>query len=132
MAARAQGLQAQPMNLYLDDNINKGQLAARLRKAGHQVILPAAVGLAGSTDARHFLHALEQGLVLVTKDHEDFLVLHRIVQTCQGHHAGIFAVRADNDPKRDMRDADIVRAIFNLEQSGVAVANGFHILNHWR
>jgi hypothetical protein len=41
-------------------------------------------------------------------------------------------VRADNDPRRDMKDAEIARAIGNLEQAGVAVANEFHILNHWR
>jgi hypothetical protein len=120
------------MNLYLDDNINKGQLAGRLRKAGHHVTLPAAVGLAGSADSRHFLHALEQGLVSMTKDHEDFFVLHRIVRAALGQHAGILAVRADNDPHRDMKDADIVRAIRNLERSGVPVSNDFHILNHWR
>jgi predicted nuclease of predicted toxin-antitoxin system len=120
------------MNLYLDDNINKGRLADRLRKAGHQVVLPAAVGLAGSTDAGHFLHAIEKQLVLVTKDHEDFFVLHRIVRATHGQHPGIFAVREDNDPRRDMKDSDIVRAIRNLEQAGVPVANEFHILNHWR
>jgi hypothetical protein len=31
-----------------------------------------------------------------------------------------------------MKDADIARAIDNLEQAGVPVANEFHILNHWR
>ena len=120
------------MNLYLDDNINKGRLADRLRRAGHQVVLPAMIGLAGSSDPRHFLHALEQRWVLMTKDHEDFFVLHRIVRASQGQHAGILAVRADNDARRDMKDADIARAIHNLEQAGVPIANEFHILNHWR
>jgi predicted nuclease of predicted toxin-antitoxin system len=120
------------MNLYLDDNINKGRLADRLRKAGHQVVLPATVGLAGTTDTRHFLHALEHNLALITKDHDDFFVLHRIVRAAQGHHAGILAVRADNDPRRDMKDADVVRAIRNLEQSGAPIANEFNVLNHWR
>jgi predicted nuclease of predicted toxin-antitoxin system len=118
------------MNFYLDDNISKGRLAERLRRAGHQVVLPATVGLASSADPNHFLHAIEQNLVLVTKDHEDFFVLHRIVRAAQGQHAGIFAVREDNDPRRDMKDADVVRAIHNLAQAGVPLANEFHILNH--
>jgi predicted nuclease of predicted toxin-antitoxin system len=120
------------MNLYLDDNINKGRLADRLRRAGHLVVLPATVGNPGSTDAIHFLHAVENQLVLVTKDHEDFFVIHRIVQATQGQHPGIFAVREDNDPRRDMKDADIVRAIRNLELAGVPVVNEFNVLNHWR
>jgi predicted nuclease of predicted toxin-antitoxin system len=120
------------MNLYLDDNINKGRLADRLRRAGHQVVQPAAVGLSGAKDSRHFLHAIEQQLILVTRDHEDFFVLHRVIRAAHGQHPGIFAVRADNDPRRDMKDADIARAIHNLEQAGVPIANEFHILNHWR
>src|SRR5437870_691449 len=107
MALRAAGLPAGLMNLYLDDNINKGHLAGRLRKAGHSVVLPAAVGLAGAIDSKHFLYAIENQLVLLTKDHEDFFVLHRVVRATQGQHPGILAVRADNDPRRDMKDADI-------------------------
>ncbi len=41
-------------------------------------------------------------------------------------------IRSDNDPKRDMKDGDIVRALQNLENAGVPLANEFHILNHWR
>ncbi len=121
-----------PMNLYLDDNINKGALANRLRKAGHSVVLPGAVGLMGASDSRHFLHAIEQQRVLLTRDHEDFFILHRVVRAAQGQHAGILVVRADNDPLRDMKDADIARAVHNLERAGVPIANEFHILNHWR
>jgi len=120
------------MNLYLDDNINKSRLADRLRRAGHQVVLPATVGLSGAIDSRHFLHAIEQQLVLVTRDHYDFFVLHRVVRAAQGQHPGILAVRADNDPRRDMKDGDVVRALDNLERARVPVANEFHILNHWR
>jgi hypothetical protein len=48
------------MNLYLDDSISKALLAERLRKAGHQAMLPHAVGLAGADDARHFWHSVLQ------------------------------------------------------------------------
>jgi predicted nuclease of predicted toxin-antitoxin system len=120
------------MNLYLDDNINKGRLADQLRRAGHRVVVPAAVGLSGASDSRHFLYAIEQQFVLLTRDHEDFFVLHRVVRATQGQHPGILAVRADNDVRRDMKDNDIVRAIRNLENAGIPVANEFHVLNHWR
>jgi hypothetical protein len=68
----------------------------------------------------------------VTKNHDDFKDLHLLIQATLGRHMGILAIRFDNDPSRDMKDAEIVRAIRNLEQSGLPVANGFHILNQWR
>jgi hypothetical protein len=120
------------MQLYLDDDTAKAALVTRLRREGHQVGLPADVSLSGAWDPRHLLHAVQQALVLVSKNHDDFKDLHLLVQATNGQHPGILVVRADNDPRRDMKDADIARAIDNLEQAGVPVANEFHILNHWR
>jgi len=120
------------MNLYLDDDIAKGALAARLRRAGHRVVVPADVNLSGAWDPGHLLHAARHGLVLISKNHDDFKELHLLVQATHGQHPGMAIIRADNDPRRDMKDADIVRAIRNLEQAGVSVLNEFHILNHWR
>jgi predicted nuclease of predicted toxin-antitoxin system len=120
------------MKLYLDDDSAKGALVARLRKAGHQVVVPADALLVGAADPRHLLHAVRNGLVLLTRNHDDFQDLHQLVQATQGRHTGILAIRFDNDPTRDMKDAEIVRAIRNLEQSGAPMGNEFHILNHWR
>lgn len=120
------------MNLYLDDDIAKAALVARLRRAGHQVVVPADVQLSGAWDPGHLLHAVQHGLVLLSKNHDDFKELHLLVQAVNGQHPGITIVRADNDPSRDMKDGDIARAIHNLEQTGVPVANEFHTLNHWR
>jgi predicted nuclease of predicted toxin-antitoxin system len=120
------------MNIYLDDNSAKASLANLLRRAGHQVTLPADLGLAGTTDPRHLASCAGQGLVLLTRDHDDFLDLHDLIQATHGRHAGILVVRADNDPARDMKDRDIVRAIINLEAAQVPIDNEFHILNHWR
>jgi hypothetical protein len=50
----------------------------------------------------------------------------------QGHHPGIFVVRKDNNPKRDLDAAGIVRAIRKLLVSGFPIADDLHILNHWR
>jgi predicted nuclease of predicted toxin-antitoxin system len=122
----------QSMNLYLDDDSAKGALVARLRKTGHQVVVPADALLVGAADPLHLLYSVRHGLVLLTKNHDDFQDLHLLVQATQGRHVGILAIRFDNDPTRDMKDAEFVRAIRNLEQSGAPVANEFHILNHWR
>jgi predicted nuclease of predicted toxin-antitoxin system len=120
------------MNLYLDDDISKAALVKLLRKTGHQVVIPADVGLSGVSDPRHLMHAVQKKWVLLTKNHDDFKDLHLLLQAAGGNHAGLLVVRADNDPSRDMKDRYIVRAIANLERAGIAVANEFHILNHWR
>lgn len=120
------------MKLYMDDDIAKGALAARLRKAGHQVVLPPSVGMSGVSDPRHLLYGVQQNLVLITKNHDDYEDLHFLVQGTHGQHPGILAVRADNDPSRDMKDHDIARAIAKLEGAAVPIANELHILNHWR
>ena len=120
------------MKLYLDDDSAKAALAARLRKAGHQVIEPSSVGTTGVSDPRHLLYAVQHDFVLLTKNHDDFEDLHFLVRGTNGRHPGILVVRADHDPSRDMKDQDIARAIANLEISGVPIVDEFHILNHWR
>jgi predicted nuclease of predicted toxin-antitoxin system len=120
------------MKIYLDDNSYKAILAAMLQKAGHSVVIPSAVGRAGVADARHFIYVIENDLVILTKDYEDFLDLHDVAQALHGQHPGILAVRCDNDASRDMKDRDIIRAIGNLERAGIPIINEFHVLNHWR
>ncbi len=120
------------MNLYLDDDTAKKQLIARLIKAGHPVVQPVDAGLSGVSDPRHLLYAIQQDLLLLTKNHDDFRDLHLLLQAAGGRHPGILAIRADNNTKRDMNDGDIARALRKLEQSGIPLANEFHILNHWR
>jgi predicted nuclease of predicted toxin-antitoxin system len=120
------------MNLYLDDDMAKGSLVARLRRAGHQVVVPSDAGLSGAWDPLHLLYAVQHSLVLVSKNHDDFRDLHLLVQATSGRHFGIAIVRADNDPRRDMTDGDIARAVENLESANVPIGNEFQILNHWR
>lgn len=120
------------MKLYLDDDSVDRRLVAMLRSAGHSVVLPASVDLSGASDARHFIHAIQQSLVLVTRNYDDFLDLHEVVQAADGSHAGMLMIRSDNDPTRDMTLRQIVTAMDRLESSGVPTANQVFVLNHWR
>lgn len=120
------------MNLYLDDDSASGLLVTLLKKAAHQVTVPADVNLSGVADPRHLAHAVEHTLVLLTRNHDDFEDLHNLIQFAGGEHPGILVVRLDNDSTRDLKERDIVRAILNLERAGVPIANDLHILNHWR
>lgn len=122
------------LKLYLDDCANSDLLANLLRQAGHEVVRPSdeGVGLIGEDDDIHFAFVAAQSLTLITKNPADFKVLHDL----DSRHAGILAVYQDNDPSRDMSNADIVRAIRNLEeaaqQAGPSIQGEFHILNDWR
>jgi predicted nuclease of predicted toxin-antitoxin system len=120
------------MKLYLDDDSAAKLLAALLRSAGHDVQLPADVGLSKAHDPVHLVQAVQEDRALLTKNHDDFLQLHNLIVRAGGSHPGILVVRHDNDPSRDLKPAGIVRAIRKLEASGVPIRDGFHILNHWR
>jgi hypothetical protein len=122
------------LKLYLDDCSNSDLLANLLRQAGHEVVRPTdeEVELTGEDDPVHFDFAAAHDLTLITKNPADFKALHDL----DPRHAGILAVYQDNDPSRDMSNADIVRAIRNLEeavqQGGPPIHGGFHTLNDWR
>jgi predicted nuclease of predicted toxin-antitoxin system len=120
------------MRLYLDDDLASPQLAQRLRKAGHDVILPADVGMRGKDDSVHLAYAVRQSRVCVSRNYADFENLHDLVAAVGGHHPGIMVVRQENDPRRDLTAPGIVRAIGNFESSGVPIADQYVILNHWR
>jgi hypothetical protein len=120
------------LSLYLDDCANSDLLARLLQNAGHRVVRPSDVGLDGEEDHVHLAFALAQGLTLITKNCADFKDLH----DSGNSHCGILGVYQDNDPSRDMSDADIVRAIGRIEQAaqsgGDPIHSQFHILNFWR
>jgi predicted nuclease of predicted toxin-antitoxin system len=120
------------MRLYLDDDLASPLLAQLLRNAGHEVQLPADVGLAGKKDPIHLAHAVREQRVCLTRDHGDYKALHDLVMAVQGHHPGILVVRQDNNPKRDLTHRGIVRAIRNLEAASLALMDSYEILNHWR
>jgi predicted nuclease of predicted toxin-antitoxin system len=120
------------MRLYLDDDSASTLLARLLRQAGHDVQLPADVGMAGEEDPVHLLQALREHRVLFSHNHHDFENLHNLIIFSGGHHPGILVVRKDNNPKRDLDERRIVRAIGRLLAAGVPLADHFYVLNHWR
>jgi len=120
------------MNLYLDDD-SAGALLARLfAQAGHDVQVPADVGLSGDDDSIHLAHAIQGHRILLSHNHQDFRNLHNLIMIAQGHHPGILIVRRDNDPHRDLKPRGIVRAFRNLLAASASFHDQFHILNHWR
>jgi hypothetical protein len=54
------------MKLYLDDDSAQALLVHLLCRAGHDVLVPADVGLAGKKDPAHFRQAIQEQAVLLT------------------------------------------------------------------
>jgi hypothetical protein len=64
------------MRPYLDDDSAETLLVTLLRRAGHDVQIPADVGKAGQTDAVHFTHAIRESRALLSRNqnfHHEFL-----------------------------------------------------------
>jgi len=120
------------MKLYLDDDSTSGLLVRLLNRAGHDVRLPIQIGVASRNDAVHLTHAVLESRVLLTYNSDDFEELHNLLCAAGGHHPGVLAVRRDNNPKRDLDEKGIVRALGKLLAAGVPVADQFTILNYWR
>jgi hypothetical protein len=120
------------MRLYLDDDSAESLLAALLQQAGHDVQIPADAGMDGQIDSIHLTHAVREDRTLLTRNHGDFKGLHDLIVAARGRYPGIFIVRRDNDPTRDLKPAGIVRAIRNLLSAGIPIRDQIQILNHWR
>jgi hypothetical protein len=120
------------VRIYLDEDSAAALLVSLLRRAGHDVEVPADVGLAGQNDPVHLTRAVQEDRVLLSHNYDHFKELHDLIVTTRGHHPGILTVRRDNDPKRDLSAKDIVRAIGKLIASGVPIKDNLHVLNHWR
>jgi predicted nuclease of predicted toxin-antitoxin system len=116
------------LHLYLDDCAANQRIRRVLLTHGHQVVIPADVGLSGAADEVHFLYARAHSLVLVTLNPDDFVALHDRFPD----HPGLFLIYRDNDVTRDMSEHEIARAIRNLLASGIPIAGTYHTLNHWR
>lgn len=121
------------MRLYIDDDSVDPGLLRLLRRDGHDVQIPADVGLAGSSDQAHLAHAIRDRRAILTRNYDDFQDLDDlVVSAASGHHEGILILLFDNNPRNNMSTGDIARAIRNLESAGVAIADSYHELNHWQ
>ena len=121
------------MRLYLDDDSLDPRLVRLLRRDRHDVQVPADARLAGSTDQVHLAHAIRDQRALLSRNYRDFESLHDlVVSAANGHHAGILVVRFDDNPRNNMSAGDIARAMRNLENAGVGIADSYYELNHWQ
>jgi Domain of unknown function (DUF5615) len=121
------------MRLYIDDDCVDPGFIRLLRRDGHDVQVPAGVGLTGSSDQAHLAHAIRERRAILTRNYGDFEDLDDlVVSAASGHHGGILVVLYDNNPRNNMLPGDIARAVRNLEKAGATIADSYHELNHWQ
>jgi predicted nuclease of predicted toxin-antitoxin system len=120
------------MKLHLDDDTADGLLVKLLRKAGHDIQFPREIGMVSEPDPVHLTRAIRDGRVCLTKNYNDFWLLHLLLMQAKGSHPGVLVIRQDNDPTRDLTQKGIVASIRKLESSGMPIANEYIVLNQWR
>ena len=98
-----------------------------LKAAGHDVLTINEVGLAGSSDDVVFDYAMQENRILLTHNCDDFEDLHK----ANPIHPGILAVYRNSNLLKNMSFKTIVRAIANLENANIPLANQFISLNQW-
>ncbi len=115
------------LSLLLDEDSQAKALVGLLKTAGHDVLTVNEAGIAGSLDDAVLKYARTEGRVLLTRNCNDFQELHQDNST----HPGMFAVYQDAKPAKHMSYQAILKAIANLEASGLELANQFIVLNQW-
>ena len=88
--------------------------------------------MVGQPDPVHLTRAICDGHVCLTKNYDDFWLLHNLLMQAKGDYPGIIVIRQENDPTRDLSAKGIVVAIRKLEMSGAPIGNEYIVLNHWR
>ena len=120
------------MRLYVDEDSAHAVLVGLLVKAGHDIRSAGDFNRGGDADPVHLTRAIRDGRILFSRNHDDFKLLHELALAAGGRHPGILIVRFDNDPTRDLSPRGVVRALRNLESSGLGTADQLLILNQFR
>lgn len=99
------------MKLVLDEHLSP-KIAEELRRAGHDVVAAAEVGLRQQPDGAIMAWAVAEDRAVVTANYDDFRALHRLYLNRGERHAGIVLV-----PRRfSLAEAGFGRLIAALEE----------------
>lgn len=99
------------VRVYLDESIYRKLLVSLLRQEGYQVCTPAEAGLLGASDDAQLAFAAAHEYMLLTKDTDDFRVLHDEWIRKGRRHSGIILICDERDFRKNMTYHDIVQAI---------------------
>ncbi|CAA9372214.1 MAG: hypothetical protein AVDCRST_MAG64-18 [uncultured Phycisphaerae bacterium] len=120
------------IKLFLDEDSSGVVLARLLRAAGHDVESVSELGTTGDADPKQLTYAIAHARAVITRNADDFRMLHQLVMTSGGHHPGIIITHFENNAARDFSPRGIVTALGKLAASGLALHDTVHVLNQWR
>lgn len=111
----------------VDEDIQARRLIEMLRADGHDVLTIGEAGMTGIPDTSVMELARVQQRVLLTRNCDDFLAIHE----AKPQHFGVLAVYQDADPMKNMSYGAIVKAIANLQSTGLSLQGQFIVLNQY-
>jgi predicted nuclease of predicted toxin-antitoxin system len=115
------------LRLLVDEDTQAKLLVNLLRSVGHEVVTVQEANLAAEPDLKVLEHAQRENRILLTRNCDDFHALHG----AHPQHVGIVAIYQDHDRDKNMSYDVILRALANLEASGLKLAGQFIALNAW-
>lgn len=115
------------LRLLIDEDSQAKRLVELLRNAGHDVITAREADLMAKPDSLVLDYARQSGRLVLTKNSNDFNILHR----ADPNHPGILVVYQYLDRSKNMSYGTIVKCIANIEASGYNLTNQFVSLNSW-
>ena len=113
--------------LLVDEDSQAKYLISLLKAAGHDVLSINAADIAGFSDDKVLEYARQHDRILLTRNCDDFQSLHQ----ANSNHPGILAIYQDAEPAKNMSYQAIVKAISNIETTGLEIASQFAVLNQW-
>lgn len=121
-----------PLKLLLDECILDKLLDGKLRAAGHDILTVTEAGLLRKPDHAIFEAAIGVDRLVITTNCADFVELAEAEIEKKGSHPGVLLVYRYNVPAKEISHDDIVKAIANLEETGLDLKDGCHKLNDYK
>lgn len=115
------------LRILVDEDTQARRLVEMLRAGGHDVLTIGEAGVIGIPDASVIELARVQQRILLTRNCDDFLIIHQI----NPEHSGILAIYQDGDLIKNMSYTAIVKAIDNLQNTGLCLQGQFIVLNQY-
>ena len=115
------------LKLLIDEDAQDKLLVKLLREADHDVLTVNEAKLTSQPDHKIFDYAIKEERLVLTYNCDDFEALH----SANSSHPGILAVYRDAERSQDMSFSAIVKALANLEASGIPLINQLIALNQW-
>lgn len=120
------------LRILVDECILDKLLIAKLRGAGHDILTVEDLDLRRKPDHAVLEAAIADNRMVITINCVDFVELAERRVKRGAKHPGILLVYRYNVPVKELSHDDIVKAIANLQATGLALENGCHKLNDYK